>query len=256
MKHRLSFVLTLISLLPTLVLAQGLTGNWYDWFNVPAAWATPPNIIYFVFIPFLGTFTIIFGILTATRARIFENKRVNIIISFVFTISLFYFNILPPIILYLFTFGGFFGVVAFFVLFFMLTFLFGARRVGIEYKTTKEIFREIPKEDIRKTTRLIDRQFKQSEKIRKEIRKVDVKLINEERAITTLLRQIGMVRSITNPNTLERRWGARTQEGAWRKIRSRLNIHNNRRMRYLKRKRQLIEQLDKLTEVQAKLGSI
>ena len=163
MKHRLSFVLTLISLLPTLVLAQGLMGSWHEWLNIPSEWATPPNLIYYVFIPFLGTFAIIWGILTATHAKIFQNNRVNIVISFVFAVSLFYFNILPPIVLYLFTFGGLFGVVAFFVLFFVLTFLFGKRKIGVSYRETERAIKDIKKgaemekSDILRTSRDLEK---------------------------------------------------------------------------------------------------
>lgn len=134
MKKYLPFILLLL-LVPVSVNAQSLLT---EWFNIPAEWTTPPNIIYYVFIPFLGTFAIIWGILTATRTPIFRNQRVNILISLVFTIALFYSSILPAIVLYLFTLGGFFGVLAFFVLFFVLTFLFGRRKIGAEYiKTLK-----------------------------------------------------------------------------------------------------------------------
>jgi len=167
MKYRLSFILTLISLLPTIVLAQGLMGSWYEWLNIPAEWTTPPNLIYFVFIPFLGTFAIIWGILTGTRARIFTNQRVNIVISFVFAISLFYFNILPPIVLYLFAFGGIFGVVAFFILFFVLTFLFGRRKISDEYFKTIKSYDKVAKERSKKIDKIVDIDKRMSE-LRKE----------------------------------------------------------------------------------------
>jgi hypothetical protein len=112
------------------------------WLNIPEEWTRPPNLIYYVFIPFLGTFAIIWGILTATRARIFEKPKVNILLSFIFAIALFYSGILPSIVLYLFTFGGFFGVVAFFVLFFVLTSLFGTRKIGRSYKATQKVYEE------------------------------------------------------------------------------------------------------------------
>ena len=182
MKHRLSFVLTLISLLPTLVLAQGLMGSWHEWLNIPSEWATPPNLIYYVFIPFLGTFAIIWGILTATHAKIFQNNRVNIVISFVFAISLFYFNILPPIILYLFTFGGIFGVVAFFILFFVLTFLFGKRKIGVSYRETKKVYEDIEKahskemSDVLKKSKNLENVSEQISKIEEKKREILIEL--------------------------------------------------------------------------------
>jgi hypothetical protein len=256
MNKRLLVWLSFFLFLPSLVSAQGLFGNWYGWLGIPEEWTRPPKLIFYIFIPFLGTFAIIWGSLTATRAPIFRNQRVNILLSFIFAIALFYSGIMPAVVLYLFMFGGAFGVIAFFVLFFVLIFLLGAKKIGLEYKTTREIFEEIPKEDIKKTTELIDKQFKESEKIRKELQKIDVKLINEERAITALLRQASVVRRITNPETLKKRWGVTTQQDAWKKIRHRINIHDENKMRLLKRKRELIEQLDKLTEAQAQLGSI
>jgi ABC-type multidrug transport system fused ATPase/permease subunit len=130
-------VFLFLSLVPVSANAQSILT---EWLNIPADWTRPPNIIYYVFIPFLGTFAIIWGILTATRAPIFKNQRVNVIISLVFTIALFYSNILPAIILYLFTFGGFFGVVVFFFLFFVLTTLFATRKVGVSYIKTLKVY--------------------------------------------------------------------------------------------------------------------
>jgi hypothetical protein len=134
------FLILLLIFYP--VSAQSLFSNWNEWLNIPEDWTKPPNLVYFVFVPFLGTFTIIWGILTSTRMRIFEKPKVNVLLSFVFALALFYSGILPAIVLYLFAFGGFFGVVVFFVLFFVLTTLFGYKKIGVEYKEAKEIYKK------------------------------------------------------------------------------------------------------------------
>jgi ABC-type multidrug transport system fused ATPase/permease subunit len=147
-------VILLLLLVPISVNAQSILT---EWFNIPPEWTKPPNLIYYVFIPFLGTFAIIWGILTATRTPIFRNQRVNIIISLVFTVALFYSSILPAIVLYLFSFGGLFGVLAFFVLFFVLTTMFGYRKVRTSYFKTLKSYKkaaESRREEINKITDL------------------------------------------------------------------------------------------------------
>ena len=117
-------VLTVLVILfiPALVSAQSLFDNWYTYLNIPAEFATFPNVLYFVFIPFLGTFTIIWGILT--NLNIFRLNKVNIILSSLFALALLYSTILTTITFYLFHIGGVFGVIAFFVLFFVGTILY------------------------------------------------------------------------------------------------------------------------------------
>jgi len=117
-------VLTVLIILfiPALVSAQSLLDNWYTYLNIPAEFATFPNVLYFVFIPFLGTFTIIWGILT--NLRIFRLNKVNIILSFLFALALLYSTVLTTITFFLFNIGGVFGVIAFFILFFVGTILY------------------------------------------------------------------------------------------------------------------------------------
>ena len=161
-------IVSLLLLIPVSVNAQSLLSRW---FNIPEEWTQPPNLIYYVFIPFLGTFAIIWGILTATKTPIFKNQRVNIIISLVFTVALFYSSILPAIVLYLFSFGGFFGVLAFFVLFFVLTVMFGHRKVSASYFKTLKSYKkaaESRREEINKITDL-DKKMEALKKLRNEL---------------------------------------------------------------------------------------
>lgn len=244
-------VILLLLLVPISVNAQSLLT---EWLNIPADWTRPPNIIYYVFIPFLGTFVIIWGILTATRAKIFEDKKVNALLSFIFAIALFYSGIMPAIVLYLFNFGGFFGVIAFFVLFFVLTFLFGARKVGIEYKKTKEVYEDIPREDMDRTIKNLKTKFKETDKVGKKIRELEKKIREEEKTYYNLLRQADRIPAIRDKRTLIRRYGVGSQSDTVREIQAkvlnkilrRLNAHKERRMQYLKKLRRLEEQYEEL----------
>ncbi len=148
-----SLAILLLLLVPVSVNAQSLLT---EWLNIPPEWTTPPNIIYYVFIPFLGTFAIIWGTLTATRAPIFRKSKVNIIISFVFTIALFYSSILPAIVLYLFAFGGFFGVIGFFALFFILTIMFGKGKVKAAHIKNLKSYDKVAKERRKEIHKIID----------------------------------------------------------------------------------------------------
>jgi hypothetical protein len=119
---RIVLTIFVVLFIPALVSAQNLFDNWYTYLNVPTEFATFPNVLYFVFIPFLGTFTIIWGILT--NLNIFRLNKVNIILSFLFALALLYSTILTTITFYLFNIGGVFGVIAFFILFFVGTILY------------------------------------------------------------------------------------------------------------------------------------
>lgn len=86
----LSVILILLLTLPNIVLAQEwlIEKIFGSLFKIPSNFLEFPNIIYFVFIPFIGNFTIIYAILT--KLEIFENKF-NVVIALVFTVSLMYF---------------------------------------------------------------------------------------------------------------------------------------------------------------------
>jgi hypothetical protein len=139
MKKIVSALLPLL-FIPALVSAQTFT-PWYEYLNIPQEFTTFPNLLYFVFIPFLGTFTIIWGILT--NLRIFSVNRVNILLSFIFAIALLYSTALTTLTFYLFQAGGVFGVIAFFILFFALTTLFTSRRLGVSYEDTRRAYKDI-----------------------------------------------------------------------------------------------------------------
>ncbi len=136
MNKKLFLTFSLILFLPILVSAQNLE----QLLHIPSDYSTMPNLLYFVILPFLGTFAIIWGILT--NLNVFKNYRVNILLSLIFAFSLLYYGVLLAITHYLFAFGGIFGVIAFFVLFFALSSLYTAKRIGEDYISTQKIFED------------------------------------------------------------------------------------------------------------------
>ncbi len=187
MKKYLLAVLFLL-LIPISVNAQNLLTRFL---NIPENWTEPQNIIYFVFIPFFGTFTVIWGILTSTKAKIFENKKVNVLLSLIFAVALFYSGIMPAIVLYLFAYGGVFAVIIFFILFFVLTSLFGAKKIGIAYKETEKVYREAKKIEDVKVVRAKDLDVLEK-KLEEKQKKLD-KAVTDIRASNSLLDAINRV---------------------------------------------------------------
>ncbi|MCD6226354.1 MAG: hypothetical protein J7J93_00975 [Candidatus Aenigmarchaeota archaeon] len=133
MNKKLFFTLSFILLLPVLVSAQ----NWNKLLHIPSDYSTMPNLLYFVILPFLGTFAIIWGILT--NLNIFKNYRVNVLLSLIFAFSLMYYGVLLAITHYLFTIGGIVGVASFFILFVILTGGYTFRRTREEWGESKKI---------------------------------------------------------------------------------------------------------------------
>jgi len=105
MNNRILLGFLSIFLIFSSVSAQSLLRNWYEWINIPEDYSTFPNLLYFVIVPFLGVFAIIWGILT----------NLNII-------------------------GGLFGVLAFFVLFFALTAFYATKKTSVYYGEAKEAY--------------------------------------------------------------------------------------------------------------------
>lgn len=140
MNKKLFSLFSVILFLPVLVLAQNLE----QLLHIPSDYSTMPNLLYFVILPFLGTFAIIWGILT--NVNIFKNYKVNVLLSLIFAFSLLYYGILLAITHYLFAFGGIFGVIAFFVLFFALSSLYTAKKIGEDYGETRKILKKYEKE--------------------------------------------------------------------------------------------------------------
>jgi len=138
MNNRILLGFLSIFLIFSSVSAQSLLRNWYEWINIPEDYSTFPNLLYFVIVPFLGVFAIIWGILT--NLNIFKLHKVNILLSFIFAFALLYTGILLAVTFYLFQIGGLFGVLAFFVLFFALTAFYATKKTSVYYGEAKEAY--------------------------------------------------------------------------------------------------------------------
>jgi len=182
MNKKIFFTLSLVLLLPILVSAQNLE----QILHIPSDYSTMPNLLYFVILPFLGTFAIIWGILT--NINIFKNYRVNILLSLIFAFSLLYYGVLLAITHYLFAIGGIFGVVAFFVLFFVLSGGYTFRRTREEWGESKKINEKYKHVNKRKGEIYNDLQKLGTELAKKynDLAKIQKKKENAERAFSKL----------------------------------------------------------------------
>jgi len=201
MNKKLLFTFSFIIFLPTLVLAQNLE----QLLHIPSDYSTMPNLLYFVILPFLGTFAIIWGILT--NINIFKNYRVNILLSLIFAFSLLYYGVLLAITHYLFAIGGIFGVVSFFVLFFGLSSLYAAKRIGEDYTKTKKIYDDYGK--VQKNRKNISGKLKE---IEDDIRKTSKKMDETRKIINVVEDTINLIQRETKSNGL-------MDSGPWKKTR-------------------------------------
>jgi len=81
------------------------------------------NIFFYVFIPFIGSFAIFYGLLV--RLKVFTLKKVNLLLAIVFSMSMLYYGALTYIVSLCYSIGGFITVIAFFVIFGIGVFKFG-----------------------------------------------------------------------------------------------------------------------------------
>ncbi len=159
MKHRY-FVLPLIFLLLLPSTFAGYFDDWYEWLHVPPEYTKPPNLLHFLILPFLGVFVIVWGILT--RINIFEQGRVNMLLSLIFALSLVYYGHLFKIVHFLFSAGSFFAFLAYIFLFFSGIWLFSKRKVKGDWKSSelkelKQVEREL--KEARESLRDINRRL-------------------------------------------------------------------------------------------------
>lgn len=127
------------------------------------------EMIYTFLIPFLITFSIFFGVLSALR--IF-NKRINIVLSFSLTIAAAYGGLFNLLSSYLLQLGAYVGVIAFFIVFVLGIAFWG-------FGKGKEIYYRVmaPHERLKK----IDKEMSKIEKKIKEARESGKK--EEEEAL-------------------------------------------------------------------------
>jgi len=105
--------LILIILLPALVSAS-LSDIWTKAMGSLGGYSLK-DMFYLYVIPFLGTCVIVFGLLS--KFNIFDNKKVNIILSLLFAIALLYTGTMLEIARFMYSFGAFAGTMGFFIIF-------------------------------------------------------------------------------------------------------------------------------------------
>lgn len=128
-RKSLLYILILILLFPSLVSAQ-MGEIVQEWFHLPE-YKEFSDYLYFVFIPFLGTFTIAFGVLT--QIGIFKNKKINMVIALIFAFSLLYYGILTYLVHLAYSVGGFLSVIIFVGLF-IFGIIMWAKKKGEDYR--------------------------------------------------------------------------------------------------------------------------
>lgn len=246
-KKLLPIFLTFLLILSP-VSAQSLFREWYEWLNIPEDYSTFPNLFYFVLLPFLGTFTIIWGILT--NLKIFKLRKVNVLLSLIFAFSLLYSGILLAITFYLFQIGGFFGVLVFFVLFIVLTSLYSYRRIGEDYIKTKELHEEITEKGLKDTIKVKEKGLKNLEKIRKKEEKLNKDLEKINDVIEASLEHIEIIRDPTTSFIeLKERYGTDQRGKAAEKVLKVLKKQKDKKILILK-------ELKKLAKAKKKLQSV
>lgn len=176
MNKKLMTLLLLLIFLPNLVFAQStLSINLHELLNIPEEYTKMPELLYFVFIPFISVFAIIFGLLSQLFGRIFS-KKICIILAFVFAFSLLYLGPLMALVGVLFQIGSIFGVIVFFIMFVVLTLLLMYHRVGESAVEARKVYQQY--KDISKQT---ERLGKDLEKIGKDLKEIEEN-INKKKA--------------------------------------------------------------------------
>jgi len=106
----------------------------------------PKNIFFYVFIPFIGSFAIFYGLLV--RLKVFTLKKVNLLLAIMFSLSMLYYGGLTYIVSLFYSIGGFIIVTVFFVIFIVGVYLFGkGKKAGWqeEVNTAEGLSKEITK---------------------------------------------------------------------------------------------------------------
>jgi len=142
-----------------------------------------PELLYFVFLPFISVFAVIFGLLSQIFVKTFP-KKVNVVLALVFALSLLYTGPLMALVGVLFQVGSIFGVIVFFIMFVVLTLLLLYRRTGESYIEAKKIHEQY--KDIAKQSKKLAKDL---EKIGNEFKDIEEK-INRKKADLLGLEQL------------------------------------------------------------------
>ncbi len=175
MKKRVVF-LSVLLLLPTLVSAS-LIDMFSRSLSIPGGYSIK-DLIYLYVIPFIGTFVIVFGLLSKTG--IFDNKKINIILAFLFGLALLYTGTMLKLAQFLYKFGAFTSTIAFFTLFLIGIWMYGKKKIYAPkgeggWKAQYADMEESAKE-LKKNQKTLQESQKELDYIKKRLRDVQSKI--------------------------------------------------------------------------------
>jgi len=93
--------------------------------GLPPEWLHVPQVIWYVILPFIAVFTVIYGLLRELRIFRYAPNKVNIVLAFAMVMLLLPSGVLTFIVVNLYAFGAAFAAIAFFVVFMLGIVLWG-----------------------------------------------------------------------------------------------------------------------------------
>jgi len=132
---------------------QNYLGSWFDvnslvkflFPNFPDEWLRIPQVIWYVIVPFITAFTVLYGLLVELRIFI-RAPKVNVTLAFAMAFLLLPSGMLTWIVTIFYAGGAFIGVMGFIVVFIVGVFIWGygtSWRFWREYGTAAELTRNI-----------------------------------------------------------------------------------------------------------------
>jgi len=170
-------VLILLLLLPTLVSASLIDVIFRK--LAPPIGLSPKEIVYLYIIPFVGTFAIVLGLLT--KVGIFDKMpKINMILAFLFALSLLYTGTMLKIARFLYGFGAFTATIAFFVLFLIGIWMHGKKKIyGTESKPGwKRQYTDMEgsAKELKKNQKTLEEKGKKLDYVKKRLREINSRI--------------------------------------------------------------------------------
>jgi hypothetical protein len=163
--------------------------------NIDEEWLRMPNILYYVLVPFIVAWTVVYGLLNELKIfRSYINWKVNFIIAFCMAFMLLPSGILIYLVTILYSFGTFFAVLCFGVLFILGTFFWARHRYNewdnesFSVKQWQKTIDNSVKEAENQSKQVVQKQKKQRDEI-------DSIISNLRRKRADLYRKFGIART-------------------------------------------------------------
>lgn len=137
-------LLPLIFLLLLQPVFAGYFDEWYRWLHIPPEYTKAPDILYFLILPFLAVFAVVWGILT--KIQIFPGMgRINMLLSLIFALALIYYGWVFKLVHFMLSFGTTFAFIAFMIMFFVGVRLHAQKKIKSDWKSSE--FRELKQKE-------------------------------------------------------------------------------------------------------------